>query len=169
MDADSRSTPVTHVSQPETPTLTKRKLDETDVQSAATHDDKRRKGRAPVKAEYLVPTDAAAAAPVLSLDDDAAEAFHHKDGALAAKNSKRREKNQGQNTNRHFGSSRDEVGLCSTRVGAPEFSPAECLFGARCKFEHDLRRYLSEHQRGDLATFGGLCPAWDVKGTCEVG
>jgi tRNA-dihydrouridine synthase 3 len=170
MDGNCETMPVAHFSQPEPPTPTKRKLDETDMQSTDARDDKRRKGSAPIKAEYLVPTDSAlvAVAPP-PLDDDAAEAFHHKDRAPAGKNSKRREKNQGQNTNRRFGRSRDEVGLCSTRVNTPEFAPEECRFGDRCKFEHNLRRYLSEHKREDLSTFGGLCPVWDVKGTCEVG
>ncbi|RMD42222.1 hypothetical protein DV735_g2865, partial [Chaetothyriales sp. CBS 134920] len=69
------------------------------------------------------------------------------------KKAKRRDKNQGQNKARRFGSSRDEVGLCSTRAKRNEFSPDECPFGDKCKFEHDLRRYLREHKRPDLDTF----------------
>src|SRR5450755_3269242 len=90
MDANCETMPVAHFSQPEPPTPTKRKLDETDMQSTDARDDKRRKGSAPIKAEYLVPTDSAlvAVAPP-PLDDDAAEAFHHKDRAPAGKNSKR--------------------------------------------------------------------------------
>ena len=158
-----------HFSQLEPPLPTKRKLDETDAHKT---DDKRRKGTAPIKEEYLVHPEDNVIAPKPALgaaDDDAAEEFHHKDRQPASKNSKRREKNQGQNTNRRFGSSRDEISLCSTRVSAPELSPEDCKFGDRCKFEHDLRRYLTEHKREDLTTFGGLCPVWDVKGTCSLG
>jgi tRNA-dihydrouridine synthase 3 len=142
------------------------------MQRIDARDDKRRKGTAPIKEKFLVHSEANVIAPeppINAADDDAAEGFHHKDRQPASKNSKRREKNQGQNTNRRFGSSRDEVGLCSTRVSAPEFSPEECRFGDRCKFEHDLRKYLREHKREDLTTFRGLCPVWDVKGTCGVG
>lgn len=82
---------------------------------------------------------------------------------------KRREKAKGQNKGRTFGSSREDVGLCSSRNFRPEFSPAECQFGPKCKFEHDLRVYLSKHKREDLKTFDGLCPVWEVRGTCPAG
>ena len=161
-----------HFSQLEPPLPAKRKLEDTDMHKTDARDDKRRKGTAPIKEEYLVHPEDNVIAPEPALgaaDDDAAEEFHHKDRQPVGKNFKRREKNQGQNTNRRFGSSKDEVGLCSTRVSAPEFSPEDCKFGDRCKFEHDLRRYLTEHKREDLTTFGGLCPVWDVKGTCSLG
>lgn len=153
------------------PPLNKRKLEHTNGHFDG-RDDKRRRGTAPIKEEYLVhPEDNVIAPPPPqdAADDDAAEAFHHKDRQPQSKNSKRREKNQGQNTNRRFGSSRDEVGLCSSRVSTSEFSPEECRFGDRCKFEHNLRKYLKEHKREDLSTFGGLCPVWDIKGACSIG
>jgi tRNA-dihydrouridine synthase 3 len=165
-------TDANHFSQFEPPLPAKRKLEDTERHNTDVRDDKRRKGTAPIKEEYLVHPEANVITPKPALDaadDDAAEEFHHKDRQPTSKNSKRREKNQGQNTNRRFGSSKDEVGLCSTRVSAPEFSPEDCKFGDRCKFEHDLRRYLTEHKREDLTTFGGLCPVWDVKGTCSLG
>ena len=81
----------------------------------------------------------------------------------------KKEKNRGQNTSRTFGSSRDEKGLCSSRATFPEFSPAECRFANGCKFEHDLRKYLSEYKRADLETFGGKCPVWEKKSACDVG
>ena len=100
-------------------------------------------------------------------DDDAAE------GAAHVKHDDRdrgkKEKSRGQNTNRNFGSSRDEIGLCQSRVNSPEFSPNECRFGSNCKFEHDLRKYLKDWKRGDLSTFGGVCPVWTLKGKCDVG
>ena len=172
VDGEPKSTPVPHVHQTEAMSSTKRKLEDTDKDRIDARDDKRRKGTAPIKEEYLAHFEDNVIAPVPALkaaDDDAAEEFHHKDRQPASKNSKRREKNQGQNTNRKFGSSKDEVGLCSTRVSTSEFSPEACKFGDRCKFEHDLRRYLVEHKREDLTTFGGLCPVWDVKGTCSLG
>lgn len=51
----------------------------------------------------------------------------------------------------------------------PEFSPTECPYGDRCKFEHDLRKYLRDWKREDLTTFGGICPIWQAKGRCNVG
>ena len=159
-------------SQPDRqPSPQKRKLEPTHDHFDG-RDDKRRKGTAAIKAEYLIhPEDDVIApkSPQDEADDDVAEAFHHNDRQPQSKNSKRREKNQGQNKSRQFGSSRDEVGLCSSRVSAPEFSPEQCRFGDRCKFEHDLRKYLKQHKREDLTTFGGLCPVWDVKGICSLG
>jgi tRNA-dihydrouridine synthase 3 len=159
-------------------TPSKRKREDDLGTSHGQHVDGRnvRKGTAPIKREFLVnpgdndvqPRDARDAA-----DDDNAEAFHHKDRQTGSQNSKpsskRREKNKGQNKARQFGSSRDEVGLCSTRVTAPEFSPDICQFGDRCKFEHDLRKYLSQHKREDLKTFDGVCPVWALRGRCHVG
>jgi len=51
----------------------------------------------------------------------------------------------------------------------PEFSPKECPFGDRCKFEHDLRKYLKEGRREDLTTLGGRCPVYEAKGYCHLG
>jgi tRNA-dihydrouridine synthase 3 len=136
---------------------------------------KRRKGTAPIKAEYLLASDHrqdhVLEVPVQEgADDDAAEAYHHKDRSIATGNSKhkRREKNQGQNKARKFGTSRDEVQLCSTRTRHSEFSPKQCPFGEKCRYEHDIRNYL-KHKREDLATFNAGCPVFEVKGKCPVG
>lgn len=51
----------------------------------------------------------------------------------------------------------------------PEFSPKECQFGQKCKFEHDLRTYLKEHKREDLTTFNGVCPVYESIGKCHAG
>ena len=88
-------------------------------------------------------------------DDDAAE-------GQGGERGKKKEKSRGQNTNRNFGASRDEVGLCSSRANSSEFSPGQCRFGDSCKFEHDLRKYLKDWKREDLTTFGGVCPIWYV-------
>ncbi|OCT50180.1 tRNA-dihydrouridine(47) synthase [NAD(P)(+)] [Cladophialophora carrionii] len=163
----------------------KRKITELDG-SAGNNGSKRRKGTAPVKEEFLVKTDdlieskpvrddaddLIESKPVRDdADDDAAEAFHHQDRQPKSQNSKgkRREKKSGQNKARDFGSSRDEVGLCSTRVHRPEFSPDSCPFGDSCRFEHDLRKYLSQYKREDLSTFNGVCPVSEVKGRCPAG
>lgn len=154
----------------------KRKLDEPGTGNRTEgQDGKRRKGTAPVRAEYLIQMSKGGQGIIEpkpqqdAADSDAAEAFHHQDRGPASKNSKKRPKNQGQNTGRKFGKSRDEVGLCSSRLYAPEFSPIECTYGSRCRFEHNLRKYLKEHKREDLETFGGVCPVWNVKGHCSAG
>ena len=111
------------------------------------------------------------------IDDDAAEAAdaRHKASAGDArdnrkgKNNKKDKKQKGQNTSRTFGSSHDKLPLCSTRALHNEFSPPECKFGNKCKFEHDLRKYLKEGRREDLATFDGQCPIYEVKGYCHLG
>ena len=99
--------------------------------------------------------------------DDAAEAASHAERDDEKKKGKKKPK--GQNTNRSFGSSKDEKGLCVSRMLSPEFSPAECQFGEKCRFEHDLRRYLKEHKREDLTTFNGICPVYEARGTCYAG
>lgn len=152
-------------------TSTKRKFED-DSNERQDHQDKRRKGTAPIKEEYLIhegnvesferPSEKA------TNDDDAAEAFHHKDRS-AKENKNQRKKQKGQNKNRNLKTSSDEVALCSTRSHAPEFSPEACPFGEKCKFEHDLRRYLREGKRDDLTTFEGLCPVWEERGKCKLG
>ena len=101
-------------------------------------------------------------------DDDTAEAASH-GGQTSNRNDNKRDKKRGQNTARSFGSSREEVTLCQSRAHSSEFSPDECRFGEKCKYEHNLRKYLSERKRGDLVTFGGVCPVWRSNGKCGAG
>ncbi|OAP56184.1 hypothetical protein AYL99_09363 [Fonsecaea erecta] len=154
------------------PAIVKRKAGEIDPTTQA-QDSKRRKGTVPIKEEFLLQSDVVGSELAHEIpDDDAAEAFHHNDRPPTSQNSKgnrRREKKKGQNKAREFGTSRDEVGLCSSRALRPEFSPNPCAYGDKCRFEHDIRKYLSHYKRKDLSTFNGLCPVWEVKGKCPVG
>ncbi|MCJ1337537.1 tRNA-dihydrouridine synthase 3 [Bachmanniomyces sp. S44760] len=122
------------------------------------------KGVASIKPEFLVHAprgegDRSSAV----INDDAAEA--HDSRAQGS----RKSDGKGQNTARHFGSSRDEKGLCASRALSNEFSPTECRFGEKCKFEHDLRKYIKQWKREDLTTFDGICPVWSIKGKCDAG
>lgn len=99
-------------------------------------------------------------------DDDAAEADIERDDRDSRG---KRRKSKGQNKNRQFGSSKEELTLCQTRARRPEFSPEPCRYGDDCKFEHDLRKYLRDWKRQDLSTFGGVCPIWSKKGYCDSG
>ncbi|KAL1296612.1 hypothetical protein AAFC00_000103 [Neodothiora populina] len=127
----------------------------------------RQKGAAPIKKEYLVENpvtrkpdqSAESAVP----DDDAAEAGGKNDGG------NKKKKERGQNKARTFGSSRDELQLCKSRTYSPEFSPQECQFGDSCRFEHNLRTYLSKGKRADLTTFNSQCPIFQIKGKCSAG
>lgn len=165
---------INHSAMEHTSTAVKRKAeqDDRDGQSHDPRNDKRRRGAAPIKEEFLIQDDDAARPQPQQngADDDAAEAFHHHDRQPAGQNpkGKRRQKQSGQNKARDYGSSRDAVGLCSSRKHAPEFSPGTCGFGEKCKFSHDLRDYLKQ-KREDLTTFNGLCPVWETKGRCPVG
>lgn len=165
---------INHSAMEYTSTAVKRKAeqDDRDGQSHDPRNDKRRRGAAPIKEEFLIQDDDAARPQPQQngADDDAAEAFHHHDRQPAGQNpkGKRRQKQSGQNKARDYGSSRDAVGLCSSRKHAPEFSPGTCGFGEKCKFSHDLRDYLKQ-KREDLTTFNGLCPVWETKGRCPVG
>ncbi|KAL8710146.1 MAG: hypothetical protein Q9220_005229 [cf. Caloplaca sp. 1 TL-2023] len=134
-------------------------------------DRKRPKGVAPIKPEYLVyPPGSERDRGSTVHDDDTAEgSAHHPSQQGSNHRGKRKEKSKGQNTARSFGSSRDEVGLCSSRMTKPEYSPDHCQYGEKCRFEHDLRKYLRDWKRADLTTFDGICPIWKARGRCHVG
>ena len=127
----------------------------------------RQKGVAPIKKEFLVDvsTGDASSTPV---DDDEAEAAGKSEQQPHAGRGGQKTKG-GQNHNRHFGNSRDAIQLCKSRAHANEFDPSKCSFGDKCKFEHDIRKYLKDGKREDLSTFDGVCPVWQVKGKCGGG
>ncbi|KAE8324601.1 tRNA-dihydrouridine(47) synthase [NAD(P)(+)] [Aspergillus sergii] len=127
----------------------------------------RMRGVAPVKPEFIIPR--ATDTEPQPNTDDAAEAARHEGAQGQETGKKKKKKPTGQNTNRTFGSSQDEKGLCPSRIFTPEFSPGVCQWGEKCRFEHDLRTYLKEYKRGDLTTFDGVCPVWDAKGKCLSG
>jgi len=107
--------------------------------------------------------------------DDAAEAADDRykrdsrDSRDNRRGGKKDKKQKGQNTSRSFGSSRDALQLCSSRQMSAEFSPEPCQFGDNCRYEHDLRKYLTRGKREDLKTLDGLCPTWDSTGICGAG
>ncbi|KEF57118.1 tRNA-dihydrouridine synthase 3 [Exophiala aquamarina CBS 119918] len=155
-------------------TAIKRKAEEEEPSSQLrdNRNDKRRRGAAPVKEEFLIKSDdtVQSLSPQDEADDDAAEAFHHQDRQPTGQNAKgkRRQNKAGQNKARDYGSSRDAIGLCSSRTLKPEFSPDPCRFEEKCKFAHDIREYLQQ-KREDLTTFNGSCPVWETKGRCPAG
>lgn len=59
--------------------------------------------------------------------------------------------------------------MCKSRTHSPEFSPDKCQFGDKCKFEHNLRKYLKDGKREDLKTFNSQCPVFEAKGKCSAG
>ncbi|KAI9806519.1 MAG: tRNA-dihydrouridine synthase 3 [Piccolia ochrophora] len=142
--------------------------------SAPTADVKpeRAKGVASIKSEYLLNSPGSkqqSTTRSTTVDDDAAEASHHTEREGDKSTEKKRAKANGQNTNRKYGLPRDSIQLCASRSTYPEFSPENCKFGDSCKFEHNLRNYLKNGKRQDVATFGGVCPVWDVLGLCPYG
>ncbi|OKL55954.1 hypothetical protein UA08_08603 [Talaromyces atroroseus] len=153
------------------PPVKRQKLDDANPTEGTTAKDQpaveRRRGIAPIKAEFLITSNnGSQPAPKTSTqDDDMAEGAAH----VEKQQGEGKQKRRGQNTGRKFGKSKDEKGLCASRSLYPEFSPAECPFGPKCKFEHDLRAYLTKHKREDLKTFDGVCPVWAVRGTCPSG
>lgn len=115
---------------------------------------------------FLVQSKGTTHVPETSADDNA-ESAPHEERENEKKDNKK--KPTGQNTNRVFVRSKDARALCPTRVLSAEFSPQECRFADKCRFEHDLRTYLKEHKREDLTTFDSVCPVWNVKGKCFAG
>lgn len=117
----------------------------------------------------------------MAADDDAAEAADDRYSKTTAgdsrskcqswkdKKKEKKQKQKGQNTSRTFGSSFDKIQLCNSRAFSHEFSPKTCPFGEKCRLCHDLRKYLREGRRGDLTTFDGQCPVYEVQGFCNMG
>lgn len=136
--------------------------------TAAEPTTERRKGVAPIKAEFLVD---------LSRTAQPDAPAHHDDAAEGAKSSEQQpaggrggKKTQGgQNKSRTYGSSRDAIQLCKARDHDNEFAKSKCEFGKQCRFEHDIRKYLKEGKREDLQTFEGKCPLWEQTGKCSAG
>ncbi|OJD35757.1 trna-dihydrouridine synthase [Diplodia corticola] len=146
------------------------KLDKGQAESSGRD---RQKGVAPIKPEYLI--DPATlrhgrAVAQKDPDDDAAEASKHaaQDGEQKTGRRGKKDKERGQNKAREHFKQRDTLPLCSTVAFSNEFSPKECQFGPKCKYEHDIRKYLKEGKHGDLSTFT-ICPVWDVRGWCPAG
>ncbi|KEQ93847.1 hypothetical protein AUEXF2481DRAFT_41577 [Aureobasidium subglaciale EXF-2481] len=142
---------------------------EQDPVLAAADLNPRTKGVAPIKKEYLISNPTSNGRPEQVSEenpDDAAEGSKHES---QQQSKDKKQKNRGQNKARTFGSSRDALQLCKTRVHYNEFSPADCPFGDKCRMEHDLRKYLAEGKREDLTTFNTKCPIFEVKGKCSAG
>jgi tRNA-dihydrouridine synthase 3 len=145
----------------------KRVKRENDQMAEAAHQHERQKGVAPIKKEYLIDV-SKPGQPSAIADDDEAEAAGKSDPQQAGgRGGKKTER--GQNHNRQFGNSRDTIQLCKSRAHVNEFAPLNCPFGEKCKFTHDIRKYLKDGKREDLSTFDGVCPVWQVKGKCGHG
>ncbi|KAI9810497.1 MAG: tRNA-dihydrouridine synthase 3 [Phylliscum demangeonii] len=129
-----------------------------------------RKGVARIRPEFLLGAAVSSIEtqpPEAAADDEIeASGYAQKESAPATS---RKARAKGQNTHRSFGYSRDAIALCASRARSPEFSPRECKFGANCRFEHDLRRYLKDGKSADLTTFDGRCPVWASRGACRAG
>ncbi|KAK6441158.1 tRNA-dihydrouridine synthase 3, partial [Oleoguttula sp. CCFEE 5521] len=154
----------------EAPPFKRLKLDDRDA-PAVNGSKERIKGIAPIKQEYLIDLSSASHQ---DHDDDAAEASGKRDergvagrGARGGKGGKKQ--SSGQNHSRQFGSSRDAISLCKSRDHQNEFDASECQYGEKCKFEHDIRKYLKDGKREDLTTLSGMCPVWNATGKCPAG
>lgn len=148
---------------------------EQDNALAATEPTDRKKGVAPIKPEYLIDMSRTAQPDAPGHDDDAAEGRDSRDArdvrsgqqTFGGKGGKKQK--SGQNHGRQFGSSRDAISLCKSRDHAREFEESKCQYGDKCKFEHDIRKYLKDGKREDLQTFNGECPVWKTTGKCPAG
>lgn len=146
----------------------KRQKREHDNALTASEPTDRKKGVAPIKAEYLIDLSRTADPEAPAHDDDAAEeAKSSEQKPAGGRGGKKTE--GGQNKGRTYGSSRDAIELCKGRDHDNEFGPSNCPFGEKCRFEHDIRKYLKEGKREDLQTFNGKCPIWEQTGKCSAG
>ncbi|KAM0720573.1 hypothetical protein Q7P37_004709 [Cladosporium fusiforme] len=147
----------------------KRQKRDHDTELTATEPTDRRKGVAPIKAEFLVDMSRTAEPTAPSHDDDQAEGAKSSEQRPAAGGRGGKKTEGGQNKGRTYGSSRDAIELCKARDHDNEFAESKCKFGDKCKFEHDIRTYLKDGKREDLQTFNGKCPIWEQTGKCSAG
>ena len=160
------STKTNHEADIEEPSPKRVKLDNDPMADPAQPE--RQKGVAPIKKEFLIDVGKGDSSLPPAYDDDKVEAAGKSESQPHAGRGGQKTKG-GQNHNRHFGNSRDAIQLCKSRAHANEFAPSTCSFGEKCKFEHDIRKYLKDGKREDLSTFDGVCPVWQVKGKCGGG
>lgn len=146
----------------------KRQKREHDNTLTASEPTDRKKGVAPIKAEYLIDLSRTAEPEAPAHDDDAAEGAKSSEQKPAGGRGGKKTEG-GQNKGRTYGSSRDAIELCKGRDHDNEFGPSSCPFGEKCRFEHDIRKYLKEGKREDLQTFNGKCPLWEQTGRCSAG
>jgi tRNA-dihydrouridine synthase 3 len=146
----------------------KRQKREHDNALTASEPTDRKKGVAPIKAEYLIDMSRTSDPDAPAHDDDAAEGAKSSEQKPAGGRGGKKTEG-GQNKSRTYGSSRDTIELCKGRDHDNEFGPSGCPFGEKCKFEHDIRKYLKEGKREDLQTFNGKCPLWEETGKCSAG
>ncbi|KAK9446590.1 uncharacterized protein V1518DRAFT_423525 [Limtongia smithiae] len=128
-------------------------------------EDSRDRGVAKIKAEFLLPRTATPYidprdAPKLPTTYDG-EASGEDDDESSGKQQKKK-KNRGQNKNRKFGNVHDTVRFCDSLNTVP---PSECKFGANCKFEHDVGKYVAS-KPPDIE---GACPVYTAIGYCPSG
>jgi tRNA-dihydrouridine synthase 3 len=116
---------------------------------------------------YLVDTFNRAAPSKGAENDDEAEGRLKSDDR--DNRGQKRKKQKGQNKERKFGSWYDAIKLCNSVANSSEFSPKPCRFGDTCNMSHNLRQYLEKGKKGDMTTFGGKCPVWEIYGTCHAG
>lgn len=77
-------------------------------------------------------------------------------------------KERGQNVSRSFGHFEDSAPLCISRAMTPEFSPANCQYGEKCKSIHDLREYLASRPT-DVVPKSESCRLYELFGQCPSG
>lgn len=146
----------------------KRQKREHDNELTATEPTERKKGVAPIKPEFLIDMSRTAEPTAPSHDDDRAEgAKSAEQQTVGGRGGKKTE--GGQNKGRTYGSSRDAIELCKARDHDNEFAESKCQYGDKCRFEHDIRKYLKDGKREDLQTFEGKCPIWEQTGKCDAG
>jgi tRNA-dihydrouridine synthase 3 len=83
-------------------------------------------------------------------------------------NRARNKENRGYNNKNKLHAMSENKALCGSRALSDEFDAKECPFGEKCKYEHDLRKYISG-KHPDLKTFGGVCPVFSLHGFCPAG
>ena len=159
------STKTTHEADIEEPSPKRVKLE--NDQMADPTQPERQKGVAPIKKEFLIDVSKGDSSFPPAYDDEAEAAGKSELQPHAGRGGQKTK--GGQNHNRHFGNSRDAIQLCKSRAHANELAPSTCSFGEKCKFEHDIRKYLKDGKREDLSTFDSVCPVWQAKGKCGGG
>lgn len=109
-------------------------------------------GIAPIKSEYILQKDLI----VEDLDDES----EGRPNKAESNGQDKKDKKRGQNKNRKFDFQQSSVKFCEIAKDGKE-----CPYGANCRFEHDVQKYLAAKPQ-DVE---GVCPVFAATGECPAG
>ncbi|GMM57103.1 tRNA dihydrouridine synthase [Maudiozyma humilis] len=144
----------------------KRPIEQED--SANKRVDTRTKGIAHIKAEYVVQSGSGAEQrdESASYDDNEGAGERLESSAQGNGNGGKKRKRRGQNKNRDNRQAKEPNALCPKLL---QGDVGACLFGDKCRFNHDISAYLAGKQAEIQSEYFPRCPVFEALGRCPMG